>query len=123
MTPVSPNDSQAVRRAWRALSALAMLLAAASIFMSVLLFRFNAQRAKDIQQSRSELILTSCRDQNERHEFALSVTVRLLARPPVPPAKSLTPMEKAARDAAVRTWVNALVPERDCSKLVSRSIP
>lgn len=90
---------------------------------NVVLFWLNGARVDQIQQSRADAIRVSCMDQNDRHAFAVEVTERLLARPPVPPSRSLTPQEERARRAAVRTWVNALVPERDCRKLVGRVVP
>ena len=75
-----------------------------------------------VQDQRREAIRVQCEDQNQRHDFALLVTNRLLARP-VKPRQDLTPQEKAAAAAQVRTWVNALVPERDCARLVKTFAP
>lgn len=89
----------------------------------VVLLHFNSERITQIQRSRVDTILASCRDQNERHDFAVIVTNRLIARPAVPPARRFTPQQRRAQNAAIQTWVNALVPRRDCERLVGRSVP
>lgn len=83
----------------------------------------NQDANQQIQRARADSIRTACADQNERHDFALVVTNRLLAKPAVPSqTRRLTPQEQQARDAAIRTWVSALVPRRDCDLLVRRSV-
>lgn len=94
------------------MSAFAMVLASISILLSVVLF-------SQIRDTRRDSIVIACQEQNRRHDFALIVTNRLLARPATP-QRPLTPQERAARDAAIRTWVNALVPEQDCERRADR---
>lgn len=88
----------------------------------ILLLHFNSERITQIQQSRVSAILAACHDQNQRHDFAVLVTNRLIARPAVPPSRKLTPQQKLAQRAAIRTWVSALVPRRDCERLAGRTV-
>jgi hypothetical protein len=92
-----------MRRAWRVTSALALLLSAASIYLSAALFR-------EVQGSRIEL----CQEGNVRHDRAIEKLDELIAE--LPPGSRRRRAERSrARTVAL---IEALVPKRNCEEAV-----
>lgn len=124
-----------MRRSWRIMAALGLLVAAGSIFMSAWLFT-------RVQQERERSIRASCTETNARHDDALVKLDRLLLarlEGPVSPAltpavvqrrlrRALDPLPAARRAEVVRgrtgtvVLIEALVPDRDCERVVERSV-
>ena len=77
--------------------------------------------ARAIQDQRKESIRTNCRTQNKRHKAAISATLRLLARPAVPPSRTLTPAQQRAQRTVIVGWVGVLVPKQNCALLVKKA--
>lgn len=92
------------------MSAGALMLAAAAIFMSAYLFT-------RIQDERENSIRTSCQETNRRYDKTIDTLDRLIAE--APPGR-----RQRAREGRAGTvlLINALVPKRDCDALVGRSV-
>lgn len=92
-----------MRRAWRVMAALALLLAAASILISVLLF-------DALQDSRIEV----CRETNRRHDKVLLVLDEQIAKLP---ARRRARAESSK--AGTVALIEALTPKRDCERALT----
>jgi hypothetical protein len=85
------------------------------------LARENSKLATQIQQQRTTSIFDGCNDQNDRHDTAVKVTLRLLGHPPVPPDRKLTDEQLRAQRKALLEWMQALVPKRDCQNVLQEA--
>lgn len=99
-----------MRRSWRVMSALAMLVAATSILLSTVLF-------VRIQGERERAIRSTCEGTNERHKAAVRTLDELIAK--APPSRRAR--AKASRDGTV-LLIEALVPLRDCERYVREQV-
>lgn len=91
-------------------SAFALMLAAASMLLSAWLYT-------RVQDERERSIRMACKDTNERHDRALAKLDILIEK--VPPARRARAQQGRAGTVAL---IEALVPRRDCGKLVKRSV-
>lgn len=99
-----------MRRSWRLLAAVALLLAAGS-------FLFSAYLYTRIQAERSHNIVSNCRDVNDRHDATIRKLDELVASRPV------DERDRARRNrAGTVALLNAIVPKRDCAALVDRQV-
>jgi hypothetical protein len=99
-----------VRRSWRVMSALALLMAAASILFSAWLFN-------RVQEERANATRTACQGTNDRQDETKARLDELIFQ--LPPAR------RARAEAGQRGTVlliEALAPKRDCEALVERSV-
>lgn len=81
----------------------------------------NRKLSLAIQAQRVATIFDSCTDQNNRHDDAVKITIRLLGHPAVPPTQKLTSAQEAAQKKAILEWIGALVPHRDCQQVVEQA--
>jgi len=89
--------------------------------ISVYLLGQNNQRTKDIQNERREAVLRTCLDQNERHDKTLNqFDIEIEKLKPTLSKRELARLE--GQKAANVRLIEALVPKRDCAKLVSKQV-
>lgn len=90
-------------------------------FATVLLWRSNDARVQQINNERAANVRRNCEDVNDRHRDTIQAVDELLA----PRLKTATPAERkqmrASRDSTVLI-LNALVPMRDCDRLVRTQV-
>jgi hypothetical protein len=75
----------------------------------------NARQGDQIQEQRREAVMRSCTEQNDRNQRTISELDRLLAVSPRRPGA------QERRDGTV-ALIQALVPRRDCDKLVRETV-
>jgi hypothetical protein len=100
-----------VRRSWRIMSALALMLAAGSMLLSAWLYT-------TIQDEREKAVRENCEATNQRHDATITQLDRLIVRLPPGPRRDRA---EASRAGTVRL-IDALAPKRDCESLVHRQV-
>lgn len=99
-----------MRRSWRFMAAGAFVLAAGAILLSAHLFT-------RIQDEREKSIRMSCEETNARYDAAIGQLDRLIAQ--APPERRARAREGRAGTVLL---IDALVPKRDCDRVVDRSV-
>jgi hypothetical protein len=108
-------------RRWEPYIYLALIvIAAASIAVLVaeLVHQQHQTRhlAAQIQRQRTDGIIRSCRDQNQRHDTATAYLNQLLKKSGVSAAR------RRQSQVQVGGFINALAPKQNCLKLAQRTV-
>jgi hypothetical protein len=97
-----------------AVGILLMIVATVVVFVA---FQVRGQ-GNDIQDQRTEVIITACREQNARNRN----TIRELRALPIMPRDGRTDEQRQASIAATIRLINALAPVKDCEARARRFV-
>lgn len=99
---------------YRLLIGVSLLLAAASVFLSALLFTRLDDQRKAETQSRVNITYNACAEQNERHDKTLVQLDKLIEKIPQPAQR-----ERAKKNInGTKALIEALAPRHDCLRLI-----
>jgi hypothetical protein len=84
-------------------------------FLSLYLLQQTSEQASRIQDQRSNLLLSSCKEQNKRHDDTIKELALLVSQAPDLAAA------KAAQPGTI-ALINAIAPISDCNAYVKRNV-